>query len=374
MQILSKSKIKLYRKLLINVLLVSFLLIGCSKDSSGSEDNNGINPPKTEKISAVDFSWYPDIKNFNIQFKNKNNQIENPLSILKKNGVNTIRLRLWHSPENENSSFQQVKSFANELKSEGFKIWLTVHYSDTWADPGKQVIPKAWENLSFEHLKDSVYNYTSKIITEINPEIIQIGNEINSGLIFPHGNINNNENQFIELVKQGHKAVRDNSTSTKTMIHFAGIEGSDWFFNKFTSLDYDYIGLSYYPKWHGKDLTKLKTTLTSLSTNFNKEILIAETSYPFTLGWNDWTNNIIGSKDQILTQFPATPQGQKNFMKEIKNILLSTDNGIGFCYWGAEWVAYKGNESTECSTWENQAIFDFNFKELPVLEEFNLEN
>ena len=111
-----------------------------------------------------------------------------------------------------------------------------------------------------------------------------------------------------------------------------------------------------------------------LSNTHNKKILIAETAYPFTLEWNDWTNNIVGSDNQlILPEFPATPDGQKNFIKQIKKLTAEVENGMGFCYWGAELIAWKGIQSTDASPWENQALFDFDNKALSVLKEFRNE-
>ena len=108
-------------------------------------------------------------------------------------------------------------------------------------------------------------------------------------------------------------------------------------------------------------------------TRIGREIIIAETAYPFTLNWNDWTNNIVGLDEQlILPNYPATPLGQQNFIRDLKNIILELDNGIGFCYWGAELIAWDGENSDSGSVWENQALFDFENKELPVLQEFNL--
>lgn len=249
-----------------------------------------------------------------------------------------------------------------------------MHYSDTWADPGNQETPLIWQGISYNAIKDSVSTYTKKIVTEINPDFIQIGNEINSGLLFPYGNINDNENQFIDLLSTGVQSVRDNSDDIKIIIHYAGIDGSNWFYNKINNLDYDIIGLSYYPIWHGGNLSELKATLSNLSQTYNKDILIAETSYPFTLEWNDWTNNVVGLEEHlILPEYPATPQGQKEFIAKIKELIFSTQRGIGFCYWGGELVAFNGQEATDGSAWENQALYDFDNKILPVITEFGDE-
>ena len=325
-------------------------------------------------LSAVDISSLPEISNQNLVFYHQDGKADDFLALLKKNGVNTVRLRLWVNPANQHSGFEEVKHFAKNLKTKGFNIWLSLHYSDTWADPAQQKIPKKWEGISFSKLKDSVYQHTQKVMKEINPEYIQIGNEINGGLLLPAGDITQNNAQFIELISAGIAAVRANSKNTQIMIHFAGIDGSDWFFNQVKNLDYDIIGLSYYPIWHGKSLSNLKTKMQLLVQTHNKKIVIAETAYPFTLEWNDWTNNIVGLNSQlILPQFPATPKGQQDFVHQIKQLTKEVKNGIGFCYWGAELVSWKGNQATNASPWENQALFDFKNKALPVITEFKVD-
>lgn len=322
-------------------------------------------------ISAVDISKYPEISNTNSIFYDLDENQKDFLTILKEKGINTIRLRLWVNPVNEHSGFNEVKQFSQSLKTHGFKTWLTLHYSDSWADPGQQNPPSQWQGISFSALKDSVYNYTKKVMQEMQPDYIQIGNEINTGILHPYGDLATNHQNFIELVQQGSLAVRERSMDCKIILHYAGIEHADWFFTQVNQIDYDIIGLSYYPIWHGKSLTALKTRMQELSNIHNKKILIAETAYPFTLEWNDWTNNIVGLDEQlILPEYPATPEGQRNFIRQIKTLTKELENGIGFCYWGAELIAWKGNQSTDASPWENQALFDYNNKALSVLNEF----
>ena len=357
------------KKFLFLLLLFS-LFISCQDDTVNEISEN---QHTSSIISGVDISDYPKVSSYNPTFYDENNNEISFINSLIQNGVNTIRLRLWVNPVDESSSLDEVKEFSNELKSLGFKIWVTPHFSDTWAHPGQQQTPSDWSSLSFEELKNQVYTYTSQIMSEINPDYIQIGNEINTGILFPHGRIADNQDQFVELVNEGVNAVRNSSTNAKIILHCAGFESSNWFFNIVNEVDYDVIGISYYPWWHGKSLDDLQNQLSSLSINFEKEILIAETSYPFTLGWNDWTNNNVGLEEHlILPEYPASPQGQKDFIRDIKNLVFEVNNGIGFCYWGAERIAWDGETSTNGSTWENQAVFDFENKELPVLQEFDI--
>ena len=358
---------RLFKKTIAFIIII-LTFYSCKKEELYNDNLQKIN---SEFIAAVDISSYPEIALTNQTFYNLDGNKQNFLSILKENGVNTIRLRVWVDSVDNHSGFNEVKLFAETLRNMEFKIWLTLHYSDTWADPSSQQIPHQWQELDFETLKDSVYSYTDRVVNELKPNYIQIGNEINSGILHPHGNISNNYNQFVELLREGCNAVRSNSRDCKIMLHFAGFEHADFFFNQLKTIDYDIIGLSFYPIWHGKSLHKLKTSMQSLSESINKQIIIAETAYPFTLDWNDWTNNIVGLNEQlILPEYPATIEGQRKYIRDLKVITQELEKGIGFCYWGAELIAWKGNQATDASAWENQALFDFNNKALPVLNEF----
>lgn len=357
-----------------NILLI--LVVSCTLFSCASTDSPEPTPEPTpvanyDFIRAADISYLPLIESEGTTYKH-NGIAENALTTLKNAGCNTVRIRLWNNPSDSHSGLTEVKALAIRAKQAGFKVWLTVHYSDTWADPGNQTTPIAWQSLSFNNLKTAVANYTSTILTEIQPDIIQIGNEINSGLLWPQGNLITNESQCLELLSVASATIRNQSPNTKIMLHYAGIgSGATWFFNKVSSINYDYIGLSYYPIWHGKVLADVTSTINSLSQTHNKKVLIAETAYPFTLNWNDWTNNILGANDQLITNFPATNDGQKNYLLAIKSLLKQTTNGIGFCYWGGEWVAFRGPQATNGSSWENQALWDFNNNALPVMDAFN---
>jgi arabinogalactan endo-1,4-beta-galactosidase len=350
-------------------LLFLFLLqISCS-DKENESTTVYVDP---NFVRAADLSYLPEIEAAGIKFNN-GTATEDMLTTLKNAGCNTVRIRLWKNPKTGHSTLAEVKALAARAKAAGLKVWLSVHYSDTWADPGNQAIPVEWAALSYVDLKTAVKEYTATVMTEINPDIIQIGNEINGGILFPYGDINKELAQCLSLLKTASDAVRAKSTTTKIMIHYAGIDGAktDWFFDKMKVIDYDYIGLSYYPVWHGTDLSVVKTTVNALGKKYSKKVLIAETAYPFTLLWNDWTNNIVGQEDQLVSGYPATPEGQKNFVLAIRKILQESQYGFGFAYWGGEWVAFKGTTSTSGSSFENQAFYDFNNKVLPVISAFN---
>ena len=352
-----------------NTLLFCLVFLLACKDNLPP-----VTPPVVSEthlfLKAADLSDLKKIEDAGIVFKNASGQAEDLMTTLASEGCNAIRLRLWKNPADEHASYEEVKAVAQRIKSHNMKLWLSVHYSDTWADPGQQTTPSAWANLTLTQLKDSVYNYTKAIVTEMQPDYIQIGNEINGGLLWPKGSINNPD-QFLALLTVGIQAVRDNAPNTQIIVHYAGIDAADWFFGQLTGLDYDIIGLSYYPVWHGKNLDLLSTTIQDLGAVYDKDVVIAETAYPFTLDWNDWTNNVVGETSQlILPEYPATETGQKAFLNNLVDISKATNRGIGFCYWGGELVAYNGTQSTNGSSFENQAMYNFQYQALPIMQVF----
>jgi len=343
--------------------LISLVLIASSIGSCGDSETKK-EPSKTYPLAlrSADVSFLPEIRNAAIAYKNSDGLIQDPLDILKNAGCNAIRLRLWHSPAGPHSGLHEVNTFATEVKSKGLKLWLTIHYSDTWADPGTQTKPAQWNGLSVSDLADSVYHYSKKVVTLLQPDYVQVGNEINNGFLWPEGHINN-QADFITLLKKGIEGVRDASTHTKVMLHFAGMEGAIHFFGLLHNhaIDYDIMALSYYPRWHTKSLSLVKNTLAELNKTYNKQIVIAETAYPFTLDWADWTTNIAGLEDHLISGYPASQKGQADFLLQLRKIVSESPGGIGLAYWAPEWVAYKGNEATDGSPWENMALFDFSF-------------
>lgn len=349
-------------------LTVLVLLAACNK-----EKTEGPDPPPVEKyIKGADISFYPEMKEEGTRFYSQDGTLTELPDILKNKGINTIRLRLWHTPESSASSLAEVTAFTKTLKEKGFKIFITIHYSDTWADPGNQAKPKAWDGLNLSILGDSVYNYTKRVVTILDPDIIEVGNEISNGFLWPEGKISNQAN-FVTLLKKGIQGARDaTSGKGRILVHCASLDVADWFYSilKNNGVSYDLIGISYYPFWTKKTPAQAVEAMVNLSKTFGKEVLIAETAYPFTLGWDDFTNNIIGNQNQLLTGYPASSDGQKSILTEIRQSVESSDRVIGFCYWAPEWIAYRGPQSTNGSSWENMALFDFNNKALPGLDAF----
>lgn len=162
------------------------------------------------------------------------------------------------------------------------------------------------------------------------------------------------------------------------MLHHSSVEKAIYFFNELKpfEIDFDIIGLSYYPQFQIKDLNLIQTKINELAISFNKDILMVEVAYPFSLLWNDDSTNYIGNLNQTLSEFQPTPNGQKAYLEWMVSIVKNIPNnkGIGFCYWAPDWVAFNGNEvtSTNGSAWENQCLFDFNHKALPAFDVFRI--
>ena len=345
-------------------LLFFFILffVGCHK-------TNGDKPkPQDTFIRGADLSFLPELEENNTTFYDSTGENKPALEIFKENGCNTVRIRLWHTPIGTHSSLAEVNIFAQQIREAGMKVWLDLHYSDTWADPGKQAKPAGWATLSLIKLKDSVYAYTKRVVTKIQPDYVQIGNEINNGFLWESGRISH-ETQFTDLLKQGIEATREVDANIRIIIHYAGYKGAFHFFGllKKHHVDYDLIGISYYPWWHGKNLAALQDSLTQLASTYQKGLVIAETAYPFTLKWNDWVHNIVGDSNQLIAQFPASPAGQKNFLFRLRAVIENIPLGKGFCYWAPDWVSVNGPQSTLGSPWENLTLFDFQHQALPAM-------
>jgi arabinogalactan endo-1,4-beta-galactosidase len=358
------------------MILQSFLF--CKKSNCNVEDNSNIN-----FYMGADLSYVNEMEDCGAVYKNSDNQEADVFDIFEKAGANLIRVRLWHNPTWTNySNFEDVKKTIRRAKDNNMSVLLDFHYSDTWADPYKQEIPLAWEiNLNNDSLLgEMLYDYTFSTLTtldslKLSPEIVQIGNEINP-MILQKGNlqwpIDWDRNSL--LLNKGIEAVRNFSMETQNnieiMLHIAQPENGIWWFDQASSnnvVDYDWIGLSYYPQWSQYNLSNLEPVLTNLRTTYNKKLMIVETAYPFTLQNIDSANNILGSQS-LLVNYPATQQGQLDYLLELKRVLQNSGGG-GLVYWEPAWI------STSCSTlwgsgshWDNATLFDHQSKANKGLE------
>jgi arabinogalactan endo-1,4-beta-galactosidase len=305
------------------------------------------------------------------------------LQILKDNGLNYARLRVWVDPADGYHGKAELLEMAVRLKDLGIKLLVDFHYSDNWADPGKQNKPAAWKDYDFDQLQKAVYEHTFDICKSLvdqgtPPDMIQVGNEINAGMLWPDGDYNHFDN-LAAFLKEGYRAVKDCSSSTLVMLHIA--EGGDndlarWWFDNITrrEVPFDVIGISYYPYWHGS-LAELQNNLNDISSRYDKDVIVVETAYAFTDQEDDNLSNIANT-DLAIPGYPYTPEGQRTMVRDIMSIVRAVPNGrgLGIFYWDATWTAVPGNgwDSTDPASgnaWENQALFDYDDRALSAMGE-----
>lgn len=308
--------------------------------------------------------------------------------IAKSANVNLVRLRLWVNPDANHAecSLAAVKIQAAKIVAKGMQFMLTLHYSDTWADPGTQTKPAAWASLSKQQLLDKIWSYTVDAMTQLknqgtSPAIVQIGNEINGGFLWPtfqvSGNSDTNWNDSFEFAfNTGSRAVKSVFPSCKIMLHYAGIWADNFFWRASVfALEYDIMGFSWYPQWHGKSFTDLYNQLNNLSSWYNKNVMVVETAYPWTTGYADNATNVLDATS-LISGYPITAAGQQAFLEKLMATVKSVPNnrGLGVVYWEPDWTAYNGSTATDWengSSWENVALFDFNWKALQGFSAFN---
>lgn len=366
------------------ILILSVLLISCSKDDS--EPLIIENPSSNVFYYGADLSYVNEMEDCGAVYKDSNENFKDPYKIFAEAGTNLVRIRLWHNPIWTNySNINDVKKSIQRAKSEGMNVLLDFHYSDSWADPSNQEIPAAWLNQinNTELLGDLVYNYTFDTLNELYnlnllPEIVQIGNEINA-MILQNGEVKWPIDWLRNsaLINKGIKAVRDISNQKnkkiEIMLHIAQPENALWWFGEAFNAgitDFDWIGLSYYPLWSEYNLNTIDVPLKNLIETYAKKLMIVETAYPFTLINADSANNIIG-ENALIPGYPASQQGQLDYLNDLKT-KISESGGQGIIYWEPAWV------STNCKTlwgqgshWDNATLFDHNNKSTLGMQFYN---
>jgi beta-galactosidase len=245
------------------------------------------------KMLGADISFLPQLEERGIKFTDNGVQ-KDAIAIMKDHGFNYIRLRIFNDPARDSGyspkkgfcDLENTKKMAKRIKAAGMNFLLDFHYSDYWADPGKQYKPAAWRNLSFEELKKALYDYTKKVIQELKdqgttPDMVQVGNEINHGIVWPEGHVSNVDSMS-QLIAAGIAAVKAVDPAIVIMLHVAlGGQNDEtvFFYDQMLKrkIHFDVIGLSYYPKWHGT-LDDLGDNMNDLLRRYDKDIIVVEYS------------------------------------------------------------------------------------------------
>ena len=337
-----------------------------------------------------------------------------PLDAFAANGVNWMRIRIWndpHSPAGEpylagTCDLDHYIRLGKLAKSKGYHLLMDLHYSDFWADPGKQFTPKAWRSYDIAALANAVYAFTRDCLQKacdagVAPEMIQVGNEITNGMLWPLGQLEKpdgtrgNYDNFCRLVDAGCRACREVTPDAKIVLHLERSNDKavyQEFFSRMeeAGIDYDIIGASYYPYWHGTP-DALFANLRACR-RFGKQIMVMELAYgsttkaylqngkPCRLVIDEKMANVPG----VIERYPLTPEGQADFIRDFLH--RAREEGIdGIFYWEPLWLPGEGicwaseagqayiheeGKSTE-NEWANQCLFDYCGNKLPAFDLFN---
>jgi arabinogalactan endo-1,4-beta-galactosidase len=355
------------------------ILVSCKKPSHTTDIR--VTYPASKFVMGADLSYTNQILDHGGVYKDSGN-VSDPYTIFKKYGANVIRFRLFYNPAwtkevygtdgiQMYNDFNDVKKGIAKAKAAGLQVCLDFHYSDTWAGTSKQEIPAAWKSLTLSVLSDSIYNYTYKTLQKLGsaglmPEYVQAGNEINPGLLLPPGDRwDNNEANMITLLNSAIRAIRKAGTegaiNPKIIIHIAQPENVRvWFYGLAEKglTDYDIIGFSYYYMWSTSPLANISNFVSMFSTTFNKDVMIMETIYPWTTGWDDnYTNQITATA--LVSGYPATEAGQYKYMHDLTQEVID-GGGIGIFTWEPDWITSQMKDLWGTgSSWECNTFFDF---------------
>lgn len=349
-----------------------------------------------------------------VKYYNFAGQEQDVFKTLAESGINYIRVRVWNDPFDENGNgygggncnADTAVEIGRRATKYGMKLLVDFHYSDFWADPGKQMVPKAWEGMTIEEKTEAVYQYTKDSLQKlldagVDVGMVQVGNETNGHVC---GETTWFNMQY--LFQAGAKAVREVFPEAKVALHFANPETADRYATYASKLDYygvdyDVFASSYYPFWHGT-LENLTRVLTHVHETYGKQVMVVETSYAYTPEDTDFNGNTIGDGSLVTKNYPYTVQGQATAVRDVIDTVAKIPGGIGVCYWEGTWISVGTNSWEENNQkWEtfgsgwassyaagydpedagkyfggcavdNQAMFDAQGKPLQSLRVFNL--
>jgi arabinogalactan endo-1,4-beta-galactosidase len=316
-------------------------------------------PAAHDYAIGADLSFLKQSESRGVQFKD-GGVVKPGLQIFRDHGYNWVRLRLFHTPSTQPrplpNDLAYTIALAQEAKARGYKFLLNYHYSDTWADPAKQFLPKAWEGLDHAALVTAVRDYTRDTITALR----EAG--ATPGMLWPDGKLPVNWDNFADLLKAGIAGVeagRGDAPRPRIMLHIeksGDRERTRWFFDnlKQRGVEFDVIGQSYYPWWHGS-LLDLRDTLAFMAETYRKDIYLVEVAY-------NWRPTEYLDEP---APFPETPEGQRAFLDEVHRVVLATPHGLGK---GVFWWEPAVPPQTRIAS---RGMFDADGHALPVLTVFD---
>ena len=334
--------------------------------------------PEPERYVGGDISMLPRYEEKGAIYKDKNgNTISNILPYFGQQGWNAMRVRLFVNPANAPAAavgegvcqdLPYVKTLGKRIKDAGYALVLDLHYSDTWADPGAQGVPAAWSGASVATLKDSVYNYTKRVMQEMiaagaRPDFIQLGNEITGGMLWPTGQVyatggapaGGSWENFAGYQQSASQAVRELSPQTKIILHVEmhNVAQPGGFFSNCEAygIDYDVMGLSYYSAYHG-NFNSLNTVLNNMEAASSKPIMIMECGYGYAWALPGTTHDLSGT-------YPYSDEGQRHFAVDMIAALKQHSRVKGLFWWWPEANEFNIPWQNQVTTnWWNGSLFD----------------
>lgn len=369
--------------------------------------NNG------EPIKGVDISSVIAQEASGVDYRSDNGEIANIFETLSDHGVNYIRVRVWNNPYTADgksyggggSDVKTAAEIGRRAAEYDMKLLVDFHYSDFWADPGKQRVPKEWSSYSFDQKKDAIYNFTLESLNTIRNAgadigMVQVGNETNA-LFCGEDDMY----KISELFSSGCSAVKDFDSSVLRVLHFANpslVSYYEWYAQVLNecSVDYDVFATSYYPYWHGTT-DNLTSVLSNIANTYDKYVMVAETAYPYTDdNGDDFANAVYSGSSDASFNYPISVEGQAECLLDVFQAVADVgEKGIGVFYWEPAWIPVPGNSyedreklwnehgsgwATEHaaeydesatyaggSSYDNQALFDFNGAPLESLDVFS---
>ena len=321
-------------------------------------------------IMGMDASCVPALEKGGVAYFDHNGIEKNVYEILSENGINYIRVRVWNDPYDANGNgygggncdIDNAVIIGKLATQYGMKLLVNFHYSDFWADPGKQMVPKAWKGMDIDEKCDALYLYTKDCLQKlmdagVDVGMVQIGNETNGAMCGESSSAVGGWKRIMQLMSAGSKAVREVCPDALIAVHFANPENADSYASygknlDYYQVDYDVFASSYYPYWHGT-FENLSQVLGKIAETYNKKVMVAETSYAYTLEDTDFSGNTIGEGGSYPLNYPCTIQGQANLVRDVIDTVAKIPNGIGVFYWEGTWIAAGGkNWEENSSLWE----------------------
>ena len=358
------------------LLSASLLLTGCSAPigPGGALTSDTLNVRQVsglpdDFIMGMDASCVPALEASGVKYYDHAGKQKDVYQILSENGINYIRVRIWNDPFDSNGKgygggncdIENAVAIGKRATQHGMKLLVNFHYSDFWADPAKQMVPKAWKNMSIDQKCDALYTYTRDCLQKlidagIDVGMVQVGNETNGVLCGEDCKEVNGWKRITQLISSGSKAVREVCPNALVAVHFSNPEkvGTYEIYSENLAkyqVDYDVFASSYYPFWHGS-LENLSALLSKVATTYGKKVMVAETSYAYTAADTDFHANTIGTGIGPVDKYPFSVQGQADLVRDVIDAVAGV-GGIGVFYWEGTWISVGGKTHAENSVlWE----------------------